>query len=84
MLYSVYDDDDPALSEAKGFHLQLTKADADSMVSFLDSITQRVNNASPVQKIFWEEYWAMDDRPIETMLDYVQSKVSIYLSEQLD
>lgn len=84
MLYSVYDDDDPTLSEAKGFHLQLTKADADSMVSFLDSITRRVNNASPVQKIFWEEYWAMDDRPIETMLDFVQSKVSIYLSEQLD
>lgn len=83
-ILSVYDDNDPALSKAEGFHLKLTQDHANSMCTFLNSITRRVNNASPVQKIFWEEYWAMGDRPIETMLDYVQSKVSLYLSEQLN
>lgn len=83
-LLSVYDDNNPDLSNAEGVRIKLTQAHADSLCSFLNSVTRRVNSASPVQKIFWEEYWAMEDRPIETMLDYVQSKVSLYLSEKMD
>lgn len=81
---SVYDDTDPKLSGQAGVSFKLTQDDADSMRGFLNSITRRVNTASPVQRIFWEEYWSMGDRPVETMLDYVQSKVSLYLAETMD
>lgn len=83
-LVSLYDDDDPALLTADGIPLKLTKEHADAFCELLDGITRRVNEGSPVQRIFWEEFRAMEGRPVETMLDMLQSRVSIYLAEKLN
>ncbi len=82
--YFIYADDDPALATAPGWHFKITEGAADAFVSYLDSITRRVNYGSPVATIFREEYRAMADRPIADRLKIIQSKVSIYLSEQMD
>ena len=82
--YYIYADDDPALADAPGWHFKITDAAADAFVSYLDSITRRVNYGSPAASIFREEYRVMADRPIGDRLKIIQSKVSIYLSEQLD
>ena len=83
-LVSLYDDDDPALLTADGIPLKLTEEHADAFCALLDGITRRVNEGSPVQRIFWEEFRAMEGRPVETMLDMLQSRVSIYLAEKKD
>lgn len=67
-----------------GWTMEITREDADAFCDFLDSVTRRVNNSTPVQSIFWDEYREMQDRPTEAMLDSVQSKVSIYLAETMD
>ncbi len=81
---SLYDDGDPELKTADGIPLKLTQEHADTFCALLDGITRRVNEGSPVQRIFWEEFRAMEGRPVETMLDMIQSRVSIYLAEKLD
>lgn len=83
-LVAVYDDGDPEIATADGYALKLTRELADDFGTFLDSITRRVNSASPVARIFSDEYWSMQERPIEAILDSVQSKASIYLAENLD
>lgn len=80
----LYDDGDPELAAADGIPLKLTKEHADAFCALLDGITRRVNEGSPVQGIFREEFRAMEGRPVETMLDMIQSRVSIYLAEKLD
>ncbi|MBE6658540.1 MAG: extracellular solute-binding protein [Ruminococcaceae bacterium] len=80
--YYIYADDDPALAEAVGTHFKITDAAADAFISYLDSVTRRVNYGSPAATIFREEYRAMADRPIAERLKIIQSKVSLYLSEQ--
>ncbi len=82
--YYIYADDDPALADAPGWHFKIGEVAADAFVSYLDSITRRVNYGSPAATIFREEYRAMSDRPIADRLKIIQSKVSIYLSEQMD
>ena len=82
--YFIYADDDPALENAAGTHFKITESAAQSFVSYLDSITRRVNYGSPAASIFLEEYRVMADRPIADRLKIIQSKVSIYLSEQMD
>lgn len=81
-LVSLYDDGEDALLTADGIPLKLTKEHADMFCELLDGITRRVNEGSPVQRIFWEEFRAMEGRPVETMLDMIQSRVSIYLAEK--
>ena len=81
--YYIYANDDPALTDAPGWHFKITEGAADAFVSYLDSITRRVNYGSPAATIFREEYRAMADRPIADRLKIIQSKVSIYLSEQM-
>ena len=78
----LFDDDDPALADAIGERVKVTQEDADGLYHYLDSITNRVNYASPAANIFWDVYFDMDDRPVSDMLDMAQSKISIYLSEQ--
>lgn len=80
--YFLYDDDDLALADAIGERVKVTQEDADGLYHYLDSITNRVNYASPAANIFWDVYFDMDDRPVSDMLDMAQSKISIYLSEQ--
>lgn len=80
--YFIYADDDPALADAVGTHFKITDAAADAFISYLDSIVRRVNYGSPAATIFREEYRAMADRPISERLKIIQSKVSLYLSEQ--
>ena len=62
--YYIYADDDPALADAVGTHFKITDAAADAFLSYLDSVTRRVNYGSPAATIFREEYRAMADRPI--------------------
>ena len=83
-LVSLYDDDDPALLTADGIPLKLTEEHADAFCALLDGITRRVNEGSPVQRIFWEEFRAMEGRSVESLLDMLQSRVSIYLAEKMD
>lgn len=81
--YFIYADDDPALADAAGTHFKITEGTADAFVSYLNSVTRRVNYGSPAATIFHEEYRTMADRPIADRLKIIQSKVSIYLSEQM-
>lgn len=67
-----------------GIHIKLTEEDAAAYTAYLDSISLRVNNNTQAASIFWEEYYADLEKPFEERLEIIQSKVSIYLSEQLD
>ena len=80
--YFIYAYDDPARTEAPGTHFKITEAAAQSFLTYLNSITRRVNYGSPAATIFREEYRTLNDRPIAERLKIIQSKVSIYLSEQ--
>ncbi len=74
-------DDETAVGEP-GVHFKLTQADADAFCALLDSIERRVDDNTPAATIFWEEYWADMTKPFDEFLKIVQSKISIYLSEQ--
>ena len=67
-----------------GTHIKLTEEDAAAYADYLDSISLRVNNNTQAASIFWEEYYADLEKPFEERLEIIQSKVSIYLSEQMD
>ena len=76
--------DEEAVGEP-GVHFKLTPEDADAFARLLDSIERRVNNNTPAATIFLDEYSAAaysGDKPFEEVLKIVQSKMSIYLSEQ--
>lgn len=78
--------DEEAVGEP-GVHFKLTPEDADAFARLLDSIERRVNNNTPAATIFLDEYYAATysgDKPFEEVLKIVQSKMSIYLSEQMD
>jgi len=76
-------DDEKAVGEP-GVHFKLTREDADAFAALLDSIERRVDNNTPAAAIFWNEYWADPQKPFDEFLKIVQSKMSIYLSEQMD
>ncbi len=68
-----------------GMHYKLTPEDADAFCTLLDSIERRINNNTPAAAIFLDEYYAAayaGDKPFDEVLKIVQSKMSIYLSEQ--
>lgn len=74
-------DDEQAVGEP-GVHFKLTREDADAFCAMLDSIERRVDDNTPAATIFWEEYWADPQKSFDEFLKIVQSKISIYLSEQ--
>jgi hypothetical protein len=76
-------DDEKAVGEP-GVHFKLTREDADAFAALLDSIERRVDDNTPAAAVFWNEYWADPEKPFDEFLKIVQSKMSIYLSEQLD
>ena len=76
-------DDEEAVGEP-GVHFKLTRADADAFAAMLDSIERRVDDNTPAAAVFWNEYWSDPEKPFDEFLKIVQSKMSIYLSEQLD
>ena len=80
--FYLYENGDPALETAAGIRVKITEEDAAAYTAYLNSIQSRVNQSSPAQDLFWDEYWSMRDRPAEELLRIVQSKISIYLSEQ--
>ena len=80
--YFIYADDDPALADVPGTHFKISESAAQSFLTYLNSITRRVNYGTPAASIFREEYRVLSDRPIAERLKIIQSKVSIYLSEQ--
>jgi len=80
--FYLYENGDPALETVAGVRVTITEEDAAAYTAYLNSIQRRVNQNSPAQDLFWNEYWSMRDRPTEELLRIVQSKISIYLSEQ--
>ena len=76
-------DDEEAVGEP-GVHFKLTRADADAFAAMLDSVERRVDDNTPAAAVFWNEYWSDPEKPFDEFLKIVQSKMSIYLSEQLD
>ncbi len=76
-------DDEKAVGEP-GVHIKITREDADAFLTLLDSIERRVDDNTPAASIFWNEYWADTSKPFDEVLKIVQSKMSIYLSEQMD
>ncbi|MBQ8576847.1 MAG: hypothetical protein IJ449_02615 [Clostridia bacterium] len=78
------DDEEADLYSGSGKKYKVTAEDAEAYRAYLDSIVSRVDgNRTPVI-LFWEEYRANPDRTTAEMLDVLTSRVSIYLSEQLD
>ena len=65
-------------------HFKLTREDADAFAALLDSIERRVDDNTPAAAVFWNEYWSDPEKPFDEFLKIIQSKMSIYLSEQLD
>lgn len=65
-----------------GTHIKLTKEDAEKFRSYLDSIVRRIDNNTVWADIYYNEYFSGIERDWNTLLDVVQSRVSIYLSEQ--
>lgn len=76
-------DDEKAVGEP-GVHIKLTREDADAFAALLDSIERRVDDNTPAAAVFWNEYWSDPEKPFDEFLKIIQSKMSIYLSEQKD
>ena len=85
---TVYDSwlEDPSLMPAAvgtltGDSFKLTKADADELIAFLDSIDTSLRTDTGLFDIFWGEVWNPDERTPEEVADAIQSRASIYLAE---
>ncbi len=67
-----------------GVHIKITAEDAEGYLYYLDSIERRIDGNTQPAAIFDSEYWNDDGKPLDEKLKLIQSKVSIYLSEQAD
>ncbi len=67
-----------------GIHIKITEQDAEGYLYYLDSIERRIDGNTQPAMIFDSEYWNDDGKPLAEKLKLIQSKVSIYLSEQAD
>ena len=65
-----------------GVKFKITREWADAFCEMLDSVTARIVSTRTPEKVFYEELRRNPERSIKETLDIVQSRVSIYLSEQ--
>ena len=65
-----------------GVKLKITREWADAFCKMLDSVTTRIVSTRTPETIFYDELRQNPDRSLEETLKIVQSRVSIYLSEQ--
>ena len=65
-----------------GVKLKITREWADAFCKMLDSVTARIVSTRTPETIFYDELRQNPDRSLEETLKIVQSRVSIYLSEQ--
>ncbi|MGM9625551.1 MAG: hypothetical protein ACI3XM_07555, partial [Eubacteriales bacterium] len=75
---------DADAEEAEGRKVKITAEDAEQYRQFLNAIERRVDSGRTSVVLFWEEYRANPNRTTAEMLKVLQSRVSIYLSEQFD
>ena len=66
-----------------GLHYKLTEDDGASYRAFLDGIDARVQTDTPAADIFWEEFYDRGTRSWEDVMAAAQSRMKIYLSEQM-
>lgn len=66
-----------------GLHYKLTEDDGASYRAFLDGIDARVQTDTPAADIFWEEFYDRGTRSWEDVMAAAQSRMGIYLSEQM-
>ncbi len=76
--------EDAKAQDLPGVHIKLTAEDAEGYLYYLDSIERRIDGNTQPASIFDSEYWNDDGKPLDEKLKLIQSKVSIYLSEQAD
>lgn len=69
-------------SDYPGIHYKLSEDDCAAYEDFLASVTRRAYVNPAISDIFWEEYSAPGNKSIRDMLDVVQSRCEIYLSER--
>ena len=77
---SIYDDSDIPSNSVKTH--KVTEIDAQEYIDYLNSITDLLPTDSPIYSIYKEECSALSSRPVEKIANIIQSRVSIYLSEQ--
>ncbi len=65
-----------------GVKIKITREWADAYTAMLDSITRRTTGYRVPEQIFFEELRAQTGKTTEEVLSAVQSRVSLYLSEQ--
>jgi len=70
-----------AIGELSGESFKLTRADADELIAFLDSIDTSLRSDTGLFDVFWGEVWKPDERTPEEVADAIQSRASIYLAE---
>ena len=74
---------DSQAAEKPGLHYKLTDEDGASFGAFLDSIDARVQTDTPAADIFWKEFYDRGTRSWEDVMTAAQSRMGIYLSEQM-
>ncbi len=81
-IYSLVED-----AEAEGMpgvHVKITEQEAAGYLAYLDSIERRIDKNTRPATIYETEMRTQDGKPLDEKLKLIQSKVSIYLSEQAD
>ena len=61
---------------------KITEQDVQEYIDYLNSISELLPTDSPIYSIYREECSALSSKPIENIAKVIQSRVSIYLSEQ--
>ena len=67
-----------------GYAVELTEADIDAFLMFLDDCHMTAGSDETVERIVTEElsYWKNSIKSLEETTKVIQSRVGIYLSEQ--
>ncbi len=65
-----------------GFHYKLTKEDGDTFKALCNRVTKRCGVPSPVTELFYEEFYSRENKTYAEMLEIVQSRAEIYLTER--
>ncbi len=74
--------DDAEAEGMPGMHIKITEEDAEGYLYYLDSIARRIDRNTQPATIYETEMRTQDGKPLDEKLKLIQSRVSIYLSEQ--
>ncbi|MBE6658548.1 MAG: hypothetical protein E7604_08910 [Ruminococcaceae bacterium] len=79
---SIYPDEEAA--EMPGTKVKITAEWADAYTALMDSITHRITEYKTPEKLFYEEFRTNNGADTAEALRVIQSRISIYLSEQFE